>query len=448
MRINQISVKKLFGVFDHTIPLNVSDRITIIHGLNGFGKTILLKMIHGLFNSRYSEIRNIPFAEFRVDFDDGRYLTVTKAIEPESEDYKSPIFQLFDAGSGKKNDKFIPKLVAQDIQSLITNIDEMVSGIAQINSTIWLDYRNQEYLSLEQVVDRYGYLTFEDLSNLYQEPDWLSNVKKNINIDFVEINRLVKYAEEINTISFRSNFPVKRSIYFVDTVNKYAEELAQLIDKVQNDYAMLSQSLDRSFPSRVIKAKYKDLTKSELRQQFQNLEEKRVRLTQLGLLELEEQQYFLESDDKIDEGTKQFLFFYLQDVDRKLNVFDKIADKIKFFKTIITNRFKYKKMSVNQEEGFSFTTADGHPLSLTDLSSGEQNQLVLLYELLFKVEPNSLILIDEPELSLHLAWQIKFLQDLQEITQLGNFDVLIATHSPSIINSRWDLTVELKGVAE
>ena len=69
----------------------------------------------------------------------------------------------------------------------------------------------------------------------------------------------------------------------------------------------------------------------------------------------------------------------------------------------------------------------------------------MLYELLFKAKPNSLVLIDEPELSLHLGWQVEFLKDLQNIAKLRNFDVLLATHSPEIISDRWDLTVELKG---
>jgi predicted ATP-binding protein involved in virulence len=54
-------------------------------------------------------------------------------------------------------------------------------------------------------------------------------------------------------------------------------------------------------------------------------------------------------------------------------------------------------------------------------------------------------LIDEPELSLHVGWQESFLRDIQEIARIRNFDVLIATHSPQIINDRWDLTVELRG---
>jgi predicted ATP-binding protein involved in virulence len=57
-------------------------------------------------------------------------------------------------------------------------------------------------------------------------------------------------------------------------------------------------------------------------------------------------------------------------------------------------------------------------------------------------------LIDEPELSLHVGWQAQFLKDLQEITGLADLDVLMATHSPDIIQDRWDLTVELKGPAK
>ncbi len=71
MRIHKISVTNLFGIFNHTIPLNLDERITIIHGPNGFGKTILLRMLNGLFNSRYLELVTIPFSEFRVEFDDG-----------------------------------------------------------------------------------------------------------------------------------------------------------------------------------------------------------------------------------------------------------------------------------------------------------------------------------------------------------------------------------------
>src|SRR5579864_9687451 len=78
MKIKQVSVTRLFGMFDHVISFNLSEYITIIHGSNGLGKTALLRMINGFFNSRYSELRSIPFEAFRIDFDDNSRLKITR----------------------------------------------------------------------------------------------------------------------------------------------------------------------------------------------------------------------------------------------------------------------------------------------------------------------------------------------------------------------------------
>jgi predicted ATP-binding protein involved in virulence len=146
------------------------------------------------------------------------------------------------------------------------------------------------------------------------------------------------------------------------------------------------------------------------------------------------------------------LSVYVEDVEKKLSVFNEVADKIELLQRIINSKFAYssKEMSFNKEKGFVFKTpynylSNTDNLSPTDLSSGEQHELVLLYELLFKVKSNSLVLIDEPELSLHVGWQSQFLKDLQDIIKVANLDILMATHSPDIIQDRWDLTVELKG---
>ena len=77
------------------------------------------------------------------------------------------------------------------------------------------------------------------------------------------------------------------------------------------------------------------------------------------------------------------------------------------------------------------------------LSSGEQHELVILYELIFRTAPDSLVLIDEPELSLHVAWQAQFVPDLERMAKLTGFRSILATHSPEIVGDRWDLTVEL-----
>jgi predicted ATP-binding protein involved in virulence len=66
MQIKQISVTGLFGIFDHVIPLNMDDRITIVHGPNGFGKTAMLRLVSGFFNSRYSVFTPFPPEDYRI----------------------------------------------------------------------------------------------------------------------------------------------------------------------------------------------------------------------------------------------------------------------------------------------------------------------------------------------------------------------------------------------
>ncbi len=68
-------------MFCHEILLNMDDHITIIHGPNGIGKTILLKMVNALFKSPYKEFRNTPFSELSVDFDEESTLRLKRNSE-------------------------------------------------------------------------------------------------------------------------------------------------------------------------------------------------------------------------------------------------------------------------------------------------------------------------------------------------------------------------------
>ena len=100
-------------------------------------------------------------------------------------------------------------------------------------------------------------------------------------------------------------------------------------------------------------------------------------------------------------------------------------------------------MSIDPELGFVFKTSRGLSLSPENLSSGEQHELVLLYDLLFNVEPGTLVLIDEPEISLHVGWQQKFLSDVSDIARLTSLRFVVATHSPQIIHKWWERATAL-----
>ena len=71
MKINEVRISGLFGTFSHSIPLTHGGRVTIIHGPNGFGKTVMLQMIAALISGQTEIFERIPFEEFQAIFDDG-----------------------------------------------------------------------------------------------------------------------------------------------------------------------------------------------------------------------------------------------------------------------------------------------------------------------------------------------------------------------------------------
>lgn len=121
-------------------------------------------------------------------------------------------------------------------------------------------------------------------------------------------------------------------------------------------------------------------------------------------------------------------------------------DRLVFFKNIVDDLvFSSKKIEVAPAYGFRFSARDKNKtiIPLERLSSGEKHILVQLCELLFVAKEGTLVLIDEPEISLHMAWQYQYLKILEGIASLCGFQLIIATHSPQIFNEDWNRVTDL-----
>ena len=79
---------------------------------------------------------------------------------------------------------------------------------------------------------------------------------------------------------------------------------------------------------------------------------------------------------------------------------------------------------------------NGTELSLYQLSSGEKQLLAILLTVLFQDEKPYILLLDEPEISLHLKWQYKLIDTIRALNP--NCQIIIATHSPSLFSDGWN----------
>lgn len=126
-----------------------------------------------------------------------------------------------------------------------------------------------------------------------------------------------------------------------------------------------------------------------------------------------------------------------------------VLDRLDLFQEIIRKcEFTNKTMEIStliEGSGFIFRLKDvkNQVLDFASLSSGEKHILTILYSLLFDVEKGSLVLIDEPEMSFHMSWQVSFYDNLLKIAELRKLQCFVATHQPQIFGLDFEKSIDL-----
>lgn len=118
-----------------------------------------------------------------------------------------------------------------------------------------------------------------------------------------------------------------------------------------------------------------------------------------------------------------------------------LRDPITRFLSLVNGFLSQTKKNVAVAGSGQLTVSvQGHlePRPISALSSGERQLLVMLAHL--SLNPNltgsGVFIVDEPELSLHIDWQEKFVDAIREANP--NVQMILATHSPAIILDRVD----------
>lgn len=410
--LTSIKIEKLFDIFDYDIEFK-KEGITILTGPNGYGKTTILKILDALASQNMLFFDWLLFKKITVEF--SRYKVIT--------------FEKNDIGIIINNITEENKIL-WNYSSFKKDLPQNIPYFDQVGENEWVDTRTDDFYSSEE-------LTKKILKDL---PIFSNELREQIStVYFIREQRLLRPIADIYHNRFYPAPAEELDNHFKKTIEEYAEELKDIAKNSLAESSQIAQKLDSSFPRRLFDQE-EGISEDEFSQRFGKVKEIQKSLNQYGLSDIKEDDH-----PTYKPENAKALNVYINDTEGKLAVFRELLEKLKVFTDILNERrFTFKKIIISKDEGFKLISQQGKPLALSDLSSGEQHEVVLLYELLFKVKPGTLVLIDEPELSLHVVWQKQFLDDLFKIIELQKINVVVATHSPQIINNRWDLEVDLE----
>lgn len=411
----KIQFKKLFDRFDYSIELK-EDGLTIITGPNGFGKSTILDSIYQL----YKKEKGIPF-----------FLNL---------DFEEVIFLI----SGEKQLKITKKagaLVINDKTDYSVNLKNIEKYLG--NDSFFNRYYNKNFVK-----------KFEDRKTLDEVFNYVSLIerysKKEVtqknNIRFV-INVLKEFSKELGKVFYireqrlvSEEFDRFDESRLKDEIKELPKKFKILLDENSSKYSSKSNELDSSYPIRLFNNKEAISSQEEFNQKIGLMTKKFQKLNKFDLSQIQDLRN-LEFKEEFAKALK----IYFDDFDEKYKIYKCFIDQLELFTGIINDKLNFKEIAISREEGIYIKDKDikGKQISLSQLSSGEKQEIILFYKLIFETPENTLLLIDEPEISLHIAWQKKFMDDLYEIIKFKKLNVIVATHSPQIINNRWENQIDL-----
>jgi len=409
--LKKIVYKKLFGVFDYEINLK-EDGVTIITGPNGFGKSTILKSIDAFYSF------NIIFFS-RLDYEKISFFSV---------EGKEPI------SIEKKGEEII-------INELKINVNDLQNEILRkfrrpyyyrIDESRWIDRRTDEIISEDDIIQSY-------IQNSYMDDE--IGIQS---IEFLNLREKVKdYSGETKFIKeqrlLREQFYGRDEKQTVNVIDELPKQFKEKINRVSSIYSSEANNLDSSYPNRLFETK-KGITKKEYTKYLKYMNEKFEKLNKYNISDIK----ILGKQVKFLEEHSKALKVYFNDFEKKYKVFEELIEQLDLFTDIINSRLKFKDIRISRDEGIVVhKSKTNEQLRLDQLSSGEKQEIILFYELIFESDKNIHLLIDEPEISLHIEWQLRFMDDLLRIAEKKKFKVTVATHSPQIINNHWDIQIDL-----
>ncbi len=460
---------------DFDIPLGANGAITLIHGLNGCGKTTLLKLLSDFGRRRFFSVACVQFETLTLQYEDGDLIIErSERSQPEVEEavpsrrqidprvfygieseqrrlwmrrLRSAEFRavdlLFEFRPNKGTPPPVQKFSFID-EEWAERIVEVVDPVMRIGDNLYRDDSTTRQFNAQELI-----AFFRDQPDIASQQSvcepWLQGLIESCDLMLVDTQRLQRRSRVKTDAHLRYRFRGEL-MPILKTVDWCAADMQKRLTESYGRFAETSQSLDRDFTIRVLESGHAPGAASKeelgkLRSAYDKVRTKQQELIDARIYGDKAMPDFPTRELSAPECG--MLVYFVADMDKKLAAFDELYERAQQFLSTVNELLQGKEVELDSKhDGFVVWIKDSRgegrrKILRSSLSSGEQHLLVLFYEVIFHPQAKpTLLLIDEPELSLHISWQLKLIDLLEQACTVSGTEMLVATHSPQIVDGR------------
>jgi len=431
MQLREFEISGLFGELTHTIHFPVpkegdsAPSLVILHGRNGVGKTTILRMLDGLLRLDFDEFRSVPFANCSLKFDTGDVLRV--------EAVKEKRLSALEVRYADKDVLLNPKRPGP-------LSDEQSSQVAEFRD---LFFKRTETLAFE-FIDTERLYTLQEVGDdeVVIDPHGNRILRRDVLLRSGLLGRTAHHNPKAKARTYGGNL---------------ASRVKRFVQEAQINYRTFFSTNEPDLFSRIIER----LTANE--QPVYEVNDLRNRFERIHLSSQDNARFGLEPDkwdygqimtqlDALSRRRGQrrshaltVLGSYAEQLESRAAERALVADRLLTFERLMREFLAPdKSISIHPKDGLEIQTKGGQTLRENQLSTGEFHLLFLMVAALVTRRTGTIIAIDEPEMSMHLAWQRQLIPALVQCASRANPLFIFATHSPDVVAAFPEAMVELR----
>ena len=436
VKITNLSIRKLHGHNDYNVRFN--DDITFLYGDNGCGKTTILNIITYVITGKIYELFQYKFDTILLSYVSTKTQKIDKIIVSLEDDNINLSFNGEQVQIDSQRFEYMNRNSdeLEDLERFYFSEYPVLKSIKDVFNYIYLPLNRNGNVLIDY---HYNMRSRKIMQSRYSMRNRVGN---NVDYTLVDVESLISQAYNrvnfsLNNISEHFTDDMLSSFLDVDNIPsmplivEYMNSLNNAkINQIQREYTNVVKTV----------LKYDAETEEKINAFFKSLKEDIINAKQADNVQV-----------TID------LLFKLSEVTKITNIISK-AEKIEqskkkvrqpienFLSTVngyIQSNNSEKQVGIDNDGTIYLKTSQGKKVNIQNLSSGEKQIVTFFAYLIFGLQTSnqSIFIVDEPELSLHLNWQRKFVDSILSIND--NVQLIFATHAPEMIGRHRDKAVKL-----